>query len=188
MVPGANAQSSDQDLVQSYWSSFSDGDPLTDVQSVLDGSDPLLVSTTLGGHDYTLFWTEGTQTFEMVVDGEFLVDDLFTFEDEGLRPSFLGLFDDAGAPLVSGFADLNPDGFLVIQLAVPETPTIRMQVVDGEVVSATKCVCFGTASSKKSCSDSDCDTSVDCNAGTSGSAYCRWKYAALIISATGDDF
>lgn len=180
MAASASAQTNSAtkfDPVQRYWAQFGQPDVRVDAYAALEQNSGYVNLGEHGGHAYEVFFADGR--FDILVDGKEWIDDLVTSQDEGYRPTFYGQFDEFGRAFVSGFADVTPEGLLLMQIEVPGSATLRAAVYNSVVVSATKCVCFGTASTKTACTNSGCDTSEDCNGGTSGTAYCRWVYGQI---------
>lgn len=167
--------------LQNYWSTFGRGDPTLDVRAVLDKGHEVVAEFQAPAGDgivdsYALFWDRETQSFDLLWNGEYVMD-LVTGEDEAFRPNFSGLLDDRGEPLVRGFVDSDGHGNVIVQITPPNGNTVRLTAVRGHVVAMATCVCFGTGPAGTDCSDSDCDTSEDCVAagGTAGSRHCRWR-------------
>lgn len=188
----ALAQSHNQvksDPVQAYWSQFGAPDLRIDVQSALDQNGTFVFNGTIANQNYELFWiSDGKQgEFAILVDGKTWIDDLVSGVDHGFRPMFAGQFDAFGQAAVTGFVDVSPDGFLVVQLNIAGSDPVRATVSQGSTVALATCICFGTAQNKKECTDSDCDVSEQCH-GTGdpvGSAHCRWKAGQVADAAVG---
>jgi hypothetical protein len=167
--------------IEQYWATFGQGDIEEAVSVVLDAASATILDTTLNDAGVVLEWDAATDTWELTLDGV-PVGDVTTDADEWNRPTFAALYDGNGVPTLTGFADVDNNGILVVQWDEFGYQTLRMQVTDGLPIGMTKCICGGTGGTvTRECKKEDCDTAEQCREGGGGVGlgYCKWNSIAV---------
>lgn len=167
----SQAEASVSNLAAS-WNRFI-GEETVPVCDVLDGLGPVIYDAETSDQTALLIvWHEGSFAIEVNCQPV----DITSLTFEGNEATVLGT---SGANTFQVTFSVTEHGSLGIEISNAEgedAERFTLNPEDGSLVDPAKCVCWGTSTNMRKCTSEHCDRAEGCNAGTSGSAVCRWHY------------
>ncbi len=171
-VPCCSQAEASVSNLSASWNRFI-GEETVLVCDVLDGLGPVIYNAETSDQTALLIvWLEGSFAIEVNCQPV----DITSLTFEGNEATVLGT---SGANTFQVTFSVTEHGSLGIEMSNAEgedAERFTLNPEDGSLVTPEKCVCWGSAASKRKCTIQQCNDVVPCNAGTSGSALCEWRY------------